>query len=373
MPKRVQPLKIMILGLRGIPDVQGGVETHAQQLYPRLVKMGFDVEAIVRSPFIDKSVRSFEGVKITRLWTTTRPGLEALIHSVLGVLYAAVKRPDVLHIHAVGPAIVTPLARLLGLRVVVTHHGPDYDRDKWGIFARMVLRAGEFFGMRFANQRIAISTVIADLVRAKHGVECIRIPNGVPKVRRETNDEHVRRLGLTPGRYVLEVGRMVPEKRQLDLIEAFKLAKLPGWKLALVGGLSDDDYSKSVRHAARDCDVVLTGFLSGIPLAQVYSHAGIFVLPSSHEGLPIAMLEALSYGVRTIASDIPANLEVGLASSDYFTLGDTGALASYLISIAAETPARDAEETRAQWVEKKYDWDSVASATAHVVTIAVRP
>jgi glycosyltransferase involved in cell wall biosynthesis len=185
-------------------------------------------------------------------------------------------------------------------------------------------------------------------------------------VKRETNDEHVRRLGLTPGRYVLEVGRMVPEKRQLDLIEAFKLAKLPGWKLALVGGLGDDDYSKSVQLAARDSDVVLTGFLNGVPLAQVYSHAGIFALPSSHEGLPIAMLEALSYGVRTIASDIPANLEVGLPESDYFSLANTDALADRLKRAAAESTAEETKAARSVWVAEKYDWDAIAAHTATV-------
>src|SRR6185312_5078097 len=141
-------MRVTVLGVRGIPNVQGGIETHAEHLYARLAQMGCDVEVIVRTPFTPPNARSFGAVRLRRLWAPERAGFEALVHSFIGVLYAGVTRPDILHIHAVGPAIVTPIARLLGLRVVVTHHGPDYDRDKWGRFARWVLQTGEHVGMR---------------------------------------------------------------------------------------------------------------------------------------------------------------------------------------------------------------------------------
>jgi len=132
----VRPLRIMVLGIRGIPSVQGGVETHAEQLYERLAHMDCDVEVLVRSPFVPATRRWLGSIRIRRIWSPRSTGFEALVHSVLGVLYAAIVRPDVLHIHAIGPAIVTPIARFLGLRVVVTNHGPDYDRAKWGPFAK---------------------------------------------------------------------------------------------------------------------------------------------------------------------------------------------------------------------------------------------
>src|ERR1700761_2105786 len=141
----------MVLGIRGIPSIQGGVETHAEQLYERLSHMDCDVEVLVRTPFVPATRTSFGSIRLRRIWSPKSTGFEALVHSFLGVMYAAVVRPDVLHIHAIGPAIVTPIARLLGLRVVVTNHGPDYDRDKWGSFARLVLRTGERAGMRYAN------------------------------------------------------------------------------------------------------------------------------------------------------------------------------------------------------------------------------
>jgi len=303
---------------------------------------------------------------LTRLWSPTTSGLEAFVHSLLGALYAAFKRPDILHIHAIGPAIVTPLARLSGLRVVVTHHGPDYDRAKWGSFARWVLRKGERWGMRYSNARIAISKVIADSICSNDGRDSYLIPNGAVRSERLNTEESVRAFGLQSGRYFLQVSRMVPEKRQLDLIAAFHNAKLDGWKLALVGGLDDTDYSNRLRAAAQSADVVLTGFLSGTPLRQIYSHAGGFVLPSSHEGLPIALLEALSFGLPVVASDIPANLEVGLEPEQYFPLGDTSALANRLRKLATAHTDDAARKARQAWVAEKYDWDRSAVATLHV-------
>src|ERR1022692_2879905 len=138
----------MVLGIRGMPNIQGGVETHAEQLYLRLAALGCKVEALVRTPFVPRGQRSLGPIRIRRLWAPQRAGVEALVHSVIGVLYAGFARPDILHIHGIGPAIVTPIARLLGLRVVVTHHGRDYEREKWGAFARWVLRLGERFGTR---------------------------------------------------------------------------------------------------------------------------------------------------------------------------------------------------------------------------------
>jgi glycosyltransferase involved in cell wall biosynthesis len=324
------------------------------------------VEVLVRTPFVPPQQKSVGPIRLVRVWSPRKPGFEALVHSFLGVLYAAFTRPDILHIHAVGPSIVTPLARLFGLRVVVTHHGPDYDRDKWGGFARWVLRTGESCGARYSHARIAISRVIVDLLRAKYGKSSDLIPNGVDAVAPRAETDQVSRFGLEPGRYFLQVSRIVPEKRQMDLIRAFAKARVPGWKLALVGGLAEDNYSREVELAARDAGVVLTGFLNGVPLQQLYSHAGAFVLPSSHEGLPIAMLEALSYGLPVLASDIPANLEVGLEPSSYFPMGDVGALATALERVTQMPKDPEARAARREWVARAYDWDKVAAQTMDI-------
>lgn len=368
----MRPVRILVLGVRGIPSVQGGVETHAEHLYERLANLGCDVEVLVRSPFVPPSRRSFGSIRLRRIWAPRTPGLEAVIHSLLGVLYAAIVRPDVLHIHAIGPAIVTPLARLLGLRVVVTNHGPDYDRAKWGPFAKWVLRVGESFGMRCANARIVISKVIEQLIYTKYGRESFLIPNGAAPVSLQSESGELERFGLQRGRYFLHVGRIVPEKRQLDLIRAFALARPHGWKLVLVGS-GTGEYASAVKAAAsQEAGVVLAGFKSGTPLAQLYTHAGAFVLPSSHEGLPIALLEALTFGLPALVSDIPANLEVALPASSYFPTADVKALAAKLEALAQTPLDEAARESRRRWVTEQYDWGRIARQTYAVYDRVVR-
>ncbi len=356
-------MKILVLGVRGIPNVQGGVETHAENLYERLSRLGCDIEVIVRSPFVPRGRGCFGSVRLRRLWSPRSPGFEALVHSVLGVLYAGIARPDLLHVHAVGPALITPFARLLGLRVVVTHHGPDYNRDKWGRFARAILRLGERAGMRYANVRIVISRVIADLVREKYGVDAEIIPNGAPAAVLQTSTDHVTAYGLVPRKYFLQVSRIVPEKRQLDLIAAYAAAKPAGWRLVLVGGIDADAYSRKVQAAAKEAGVVLTGYSNGVALQQLYSHAGGFVLPSSHEGLPIALLEALSYGVPVLASDIPANLEIALPQSCYFPMGNVAALAARLSELSLSAELDEDRQARRALVAANYNWDRVTEQT----------
>lgn len=372
-------MKIIVLGLRGFPGVQGGVETHAEHLYPLMANLGCAVEVVGRSPYLTlPKDGQWQGVTLSRLWCPRHKDLEALVHTFIGVLYAAVRRPDILHLHAIGPAIMTPLARLLGLRVVVTHHGPDYDRQKWGRFPRWILRIGERLGMRYAHRRIAISEVIRQLVRKNHQRDCALIPNGVALPRLAETSTVLEKFDLNPGRYLLFVSRLVPEKRHLDLIKAFAMANLPEWKLVLVGGSDHpDEYMREVIELGRDtANVVLTGFQTGVSLQELYTHAGMFVLPSSHEGLPIVLLEALSYGLPVIASDIPANLEVGLEQDQYFPLGECAALAGMLERRARIPLDRESREKSRTWVTERYDWTAIARLTLDVyrsVAPAVRP
>lgn len=360
-----RPMRVMMLGLRGFPGVQGGVETHVEHLSPLLAAMGCEVTILVRAPYQHHDTGPlWKGVRFVSLWAPQSKGLEAIVHTFIGVLYAAVKRPDVLHIQAIGPAIMTPLARLLGLKVVVTHHGPDYNRQKWGGFSRFVLKLGERSGMKFSNGRIGISRVIADLVRSKHEVGMMLIPNGVVLPELPNSTGTLEKFALQRHRYVLLVSRLVPEKRHLDLIAAFRMAKLPGWKLVIVGGADHPDaYQRQVMEKAAEAGVVMTGFQEGLDLKELYAHAGFFVLPSSHEGLPIAMLEALSYGLPVIASDIPANLEVGLAEGSYFKLGDQLQLSELMVKLSNQLHDAAASEGRRTWVAEKYDWKAIAAQT----------
>lgn len=363
-------MHVAFLGLRGFPEIQGGVETHCEHLCPLLVEGGCRVTVITRGGYQKPEfLGSWQGVNFVALWSPRSKGAEAIVHTLLGVLYAGLwLRPDVLHIHAIGPALLVPLARLLGLKVVVTHHGPDYDRQKWGGLARTILRMGERFGMRLASQRIVISEVIRQIVRSKHARDSVLIPNGVDLPVIPASFGALESFNLVSGKYALLVSRLVPEKRHLDLIEAFGRAGLAGWKLVIVGASDHpDEYTKSVlAEAAKRPDVVCTGFQKGLALQELYAHAGVFVLPSSHEGLPIALLEALSFGLPVIASDIPANLEVALPPEHYYPLGEIGVLADRLKEFSRRSLTDDIRAERRAWVAERYNWRRIAEKTMAV-------
>ncbi len=359
--------KIVVIGTRGIPDVLGGVETHCQELYPRLARLGCDITVVTRSPYVPAERRRshWEGVELHHLFAPRRKSIEAIVHTFLAVLYARRVGADILHIHAIGPALLTPLARLLGLRTVLTHHGPDYDRGKWGRLARAVLRAGERAGARHADRIIVISRVIAQLLAEQHGRhDTVLIHNGVTLPEPSSRTDYLDSLGLQAGRYVIGVGRFVEEKGFHELLDAWqKTRRDDSQRLVLVGDADHETrYSRRLKEQARQAGAVLTGFIKGEPLAQIYSHARLFVMPSHHEGLPIALLEAMSYNLPVLVSDIPANREVPLAPADYFTTGDTADLARAL-SRKLNTPETP---DHGRLLREHYDWDQVAQATLQV-------
>lgn len=366
-----RPIAVMILGTRG-PGCEGGIERHVENLVPLLASSVRKIVLLGRSPYRNQRVVLPANVEVKWLWAPKVRWLETLLHSFLGLVYAIVRRPDVLHIHAIGPALTTPIARMFGLKVVVTHHGFDYDRERWGEFAKTILRLGESLGMRFANERIVISRDIQRHVKQHFAVDSHLIPNGVHLPTVAKSEEVLIDLGLISGRYVLQVSRCVPEKRQTDLAQAFIAAAVHGWKLVLVGGLRDkDEYSERLRMLERQSeDIILAGFRTGTALNELYSHAGLFVLPSSHEGLPIALLEALSHGLNSVVSNIPSNLEVGLSEKQYFELGNVAQLAEKIREFSDIPTTNEDREERRAFVKERYNWETIAQQTLQVLSLA---
>ncbi|AOY01897.1 glycosyltransferase family 4 protein [Jeongeupia sp. USM3] len=351
-------IKVAIVGLRGFPDVQGGVERHVESLAPLLVSQGADVTVYVRAPYM-RHVKGdhWQGVRFCRIWSPVGKSTETLAHTLLAVLAAAWQRNRVIHFHAIGPSFFVPLARLLGMKVVMTHHGQDYQRQKWGRGARLFLRTAERFGVLGAHRVIVISQQLRRWVQTGFGKDATLIPNGVTAFPEGSGDAGLLpAMGLEAGRYILHVGRFVPEKRHHDLIDAFLRRPPPGWKLAFAGAADHADaYSASVLERAGD-DIVFLGRKTATELASLYAHCGVFVLPSSHEGLPIALLEALGLGAPAIVSDIEPHLEMQLPAESYFPLGDTDALAERLGCFATGGPRWTAWAER---VRRDYDWHAV--------------
>ena len=347
-------MKIVVTGTRGIPDIMGGVETHCEQLCPRLASLGLDVTVVRRESYVSDSLTEWKDVKLKDIPAPKKKAFEAIVHTFRAINYAAREHADAVHINAVGPALLAPYAKMRGLRVVFTHHGPDYDREKWGRVARFMLRLGERMGVKYADDVIVISDVIRNIVKEKYGRtdRVYLIYNGVQDPEICDYPDYFRELGIEAGKYVLGMCRFVPEKRLHDLVSA--CIGLNGYKLVLAGDTDfEDDYSRKLKAEALAAGAVLTGFIKGRKLHSLLSNAACYVLPSSHEGLPIALLEAMSYGLKVIVSDIPANLEVGLEPENYFHCGDITELHSKLEQILSKTekPVYDMS---------KYNWDTIA-------------
>lgn len=366
--------KVTMLGLRGIPDVQGGVEKHVEMLAGKLTSLGWEIEVLGRHRYVrDRSSHHLDGIRVVSLWAPQRAAFEALFHTFIGVFYAAVRRPDILHIHAVGPSLMVPLARLFGLKVVVTHHGYDYDRQKWGGLAKAMLRLGEYFGMRFSHGRIAVSNDIARTMKERHGVAVDFVPNGVAVLSGTAPTGILEKFGLTPRKYILLAARFVPEKRQTDLIRAFARVNDDSLRLVLAGDAEfKSAYAREVRKLAEETPgVVLTGFQSGEHLAELFANAGLFVLPSSHEGMPIALLEAMAYGLPVLASDIVPNTELGLAAECYFPLGNIEVLADAIAQRMQSLPGEDEMRSNAHEAATTYSWSGVAKKTDAIYRAAL--
>jgi glycosyltransferase involved in cell wall biosynthesis len=355
-------MKIVVIGTRGIPNILGGVETHCEELYPRIALQKYDITVIRRKNYVQDSLKEYRGVQLIDINTLKLKSFEAIIHTFKAILKAKKLHADVVHIHAIGPAIATPFARLLGLKVVFTHHGHDYNRDKWGKVAKTILKYGERAGCMYANEVIVISDVINQFIQQKYKrYNAYVIYNGVSVPNFISSTSHLDSLGIKPQQYIFAMGRFVPEKNFHCLIHAYSRLGSEKYPLVLAGDADfEDTYSKELKNLAKRRNVILTGFIRGEKLQSLLSHARAFVLPSSHEGLPIALLEAMSYRLPVIASDIPANLAVSLSSECYFPVGNEQELTARLNKIMKE---------KFQLVDydmEKYDWNHIAEQVIKV-------
>jgi len=369
-------MKIAVVGTRGFPGVPGGVEQHCEQLYPRLAERGCEVTVLTRAPYLPPGRRLAEwrGVGFRHLPSVRSKHFEAALHTFQGVLEARRLRPDLLHVHAIGPALFVPLARALGLRTVMTDHGPDYRRGKWGSAAKAMLRLGESCGVRFSSRVIAISRGIAADIGDRYGRSDVAyIPNGVVIPEPVPPGETLEKLALRPGGYLFTACRFVPEKGLESLIAAFGRIRDPGLKLVIAGEAHFENATSRAVQAAQSADsrIVLAGFLSGRPLSELFSHAGLFVLPSLYEGLPIALLEALSYGLPVAVSDIPQHREVPLPPFRYFPPSAPEAMAVKISECLKRGIEAEERRSTLDLLRRDFDWDAIADQTLAVYRAAL--
>jgi glycosyltransferase involved in cell wall biosynthesis len=361
----VRPLRIAMIGQKGLPATYGGIEHHVEEIGARLAARGHHVDVFCRPSYGTPEDRVYRGMNLRSTWTIGTKHLDTLGSSVLSSLYSAASPPDIVHYHALGPVLASPVVRALTTsRVVVTVHGLDQDRDKWGRAARLTLGLGHQMSARIPHATVVVSRELERHYAEAFGRPCCYIPNGVDPAVIRAADQIRRSWGLRHRGFVLFVGRLVPEKAPDLLIRAYRevAGDLP---LVIAGGSSfSDDYVSRLREEARaDPRVLLCGYVYGPELAELYSNAAVFVQPSRLEGMPLTLLEAASYGTQIVASDIPPHREIAgehRAALHLVPPGDQAALAERLRQVIAQPDVAAAAALR-DHVVQTFRWDGAAS------------
>jgi glycosyltransferase involved in cell wall biosynthesis len=357
-------MRVAMIGQKGIPATYGGIERHVDEIARRLVPRGIAVDVFCRLYYTPPG-SEYHGIGLLRRPSLHTKHFDTATHVAWCTLEAMFRRYDVVHFHALGPSLFASLPRFTGSRTVVTVHGLDWQREKWGKAASWVLKQCERPAARFPNRTIVVSKTLRQYFQQTHGIQTDYIPNGTllphPRPPRKLAS-----LGLEPGRYVLFVGRLVPEKGVHYLCEAFRQIDTD-MKLALVGGLSfSQDYVSLLRRYESD-RIRLLDYVFGEALEELWSNAYCVVQPSTMEGLSIALLEALSYGRCVLVSDIPENMEVAEECALSFKSKDVDDLREKLAHLIRhpEEVARYGDRARAH-IQQHYSWDNVAESTARL-------
>lgn len=363
-------MNIAMFGHKRIPSREGGIEVVVAQLSTRMAAAGHNVTCLNRSghhvsgqEFDEAKSTTYNGVHLKNVWTLDKKGLAAMSASVSAAFCTAFGKYDIVHIHAEGPAFMCWLPKLFGKRVVVTIHGLDWARAKWGRFASWYIRKGERNAARHADEIIVLSKGVQDYFLKTYGRQTVFIPNGVNRPENREADEIVERWGLHKDDYVLFLGRLVPEKGIHYLLEAWKGISTTK-KLVIAGGSSDTtDYMTRLREMAGE-NVVFTGFQQGRVLEELYSNAYVYVLPSDLEGMPLSLLEAMSYGNCCLVSDIEECTQVTGDHAVVFQKGNVGDLREKL-QLLVDRPDEVAsfKDGAADYICDRFSWDDVVART----------
>lgn len=368
-------MKIAVIGVKGLPAGQGGIERACQELYPRLVKLGHSVDLYARLTYTQKksfSSYEYKGVRVIGLPSFPVKGVDAFFCSAMGSFISSFRDYDIIHFHALGPALFSWVPRLTSsAKIVVTCHGLDWQRAKWGKLSSKLIRLGEKTGVKYADELLVVSQYLEKYFLRTYGRKSVYIPNAPGGFASTSgNLDYLQSLELQPQKYLLFLGRLVPEKRPDLLIKAFQKLKPEGWKLVLTGGTSNTSkYVEELRQlSANNSDIIFTGELTGTSLAQVVRNAGLFVLPSDLEGLPLVMLEAMQEEIPVLASDIPPHKQlVGKDKGFLFQAGNLDSIVSSLKFALLEESTRVEMAKRAkEHLVSIYNWDKIAVQNLNV-------
>lgn len=368
-------LKICMLGHKRIPSREGGIEIVVEELATRMVTLGHDVTCYNRGghhvsgkEFDQQKNNEYKGIKLKTVPTLNIKGIAAMSASVFGGIRAAFGNYDVVHFHAEGPCAMLWLPKLFGKRCVATIHGLDHQRAKWGKLASTYIMLGEKCAVKFADEIIVLSEGVQKYFAETYGRKTRFIPNGVNKPEIESADLITKKYGLTKDSYILFLGRLVPEKGLRYLIEAFKDVKTDK-KLVIAGGSSDtNEFANELKELAKDDErIIFTGFVQGQELEELYSNAYVYTLPSDLEGMPLSLLEAMSYGNCCLVSDIDECTEVVENKAFIFRKSNIGDLMEKLQEACdCSESVRIFKDQASEFICSKYNWNEVVRETLNL-------
>lgn len=366
--------KIAVIGTRGIPATYGGIEKHCEDLYSLISRMDYEVTIYGRNYYLPGETDEYKSVKIKKMPVLNIRGFETFFHSLIATIAACFSDADILHFHAQGPSLFSWIPRILCPRkkVVFTCHGLDWQRAKWGPTEKAVIQLGELASAIFPHEKICVSGALTDYYYEKYRVRSEKIVNGVEIKEKISPGGCCEKFNLSKGNYLLFVGRMVPEKAPDILINAFKTVQTDK-KLVIIGGdAGAGDYYPSLKEIAKnDTRIVFTGYLYEKQLQELYSNALCYVSASGLEGFPITVLEAMSYELPQVLSDIAPHREIMNLNRDMgiiFKTGDTESCKSAVEGILAENPGRIEQmgQNAVNTVREHFSWSNIAHLTDRV-------
>lgn len=368
-------MKIAMIGHKRIPSREGGVERVVEELSVRMARDGHEIYAYNRkghhvsgSHNDTQAVNEYKSVHIILVPTSQKKSLNAIVYAFFATIHALFSHYDVIHYHAEGPCAFIWLPKLFRIRTVATIHGLDWQRAKWGGFATKFLKYAEKTAAKYADEIIVLSPEVKKYFKKNYNRQTVYIPNGVDRPDRKTPNIINQKYGLCGNDYLLFLARIVPEKGLHYLIEAYKKANCP-YKLVVAGGSSHSDeyYEKIKKMCDGNSDIIMTGFVQGRELEELFSNCYLYVLPSDVEGMPISLLEAMSYGAQCLVSDIAENTGVAGAYAADFRKADVECLSKKIqeITLKDYTFPHTSDEI-ADYITEKYKWDEIVDKTVEL-------
>lgn len=363
-------MKIAMIGHKRIPSREGGVEVVVEELSTRLVEKGHEVDVYNRkgNNVADKNIKTkklkeYKGVKIKTIFTINKKGVDALIYSFISSIKAIFGKYDCIHYHAEGSCAMLWIPHLFKKRIVVTIHGLDWQRSKWGGFATKYIKFGEKMAAKYADEIIVLSEGVQKYFKDTYNRETNFIPNGVNKPELKTPKIIKEKYGLEKDSYILYLARIVPEKRLDLLIDAYRKTNTK-IKLVIAGGASHtNDFLEEIhKKASEDSRIIMTGFVQGEELQELFSNAYLYCLPSDVEGMPLSLLEAMSYGKNCLVSDIEENTQVCGKYATTFKKSNLDDLIERLDYCLNGHNRYQAQEI-SDYILEKYNWKDVVDKT----------